>query len=422
MKGETGRLGRRGAELTAAVYRRVGPWSRRAAALVTALVVVSLARVDVARGQPAGETEAGLRLDLVRGPLISSSRITGMGGAFAGVAVGIDGVWRNPATLANRPDDSTSWLDYDLTFDWLIVDASEVDFDGDGLEPDGSREFRAVDLGLSLQFDTVAIGVIAALYGYGVEGGDAEAAGASDVAYTDVLAGIAWAIDGGSWIVGAGVQASVLAITTPEIAQGGEVALAGAAADVGVLHRPRAAPWRLGARVRLGAELEPSDEADGQPATSGITAAVPWQAGLGWSLFLAADPARTYNPRLRAPPPALLDRRYLLLSTEIVVTGATGGQSLEAVVAGGRSRSSDDRPTVALHAGAEGEVFHDRVRARLGTYFEPNRFGRGLAGRLHVTGGVEIHLLEIIFDWKVTFGFDLAPGWENVSFGVGFWK
>jgi len=385
-------------------------------------VIIGLSGMRPARAQEGDDdTAAGAttRLDLVRGPLVTSSRIMGLGGAFSGVAVGIDGAWRNPATLANRPDDSTGWFDYDLTLDWLIVDASEVDFDGDGLEPDGTREFRAVNFGVSFLFDTLALGVLMSLYGYGVSDGTAAAGGApSEVSYVDVLLGLAWAVDGGAWIIGAGSQISVLTITTPAIAEGAEVELVGAAADLGVLHRPRGADWRVGARLRLGANLAPSE--DSAPA-DGVEAAVPWQASVGWSLFIAADPTRRYNPRLRAELAPPIDRRYLLLSTEVVVYGATGGESLEALVAGGGARAGE-RVSVSLHAGAEGEVFHDRVRARIGTYFEPNRVASGLRGRLHLTGGVEIHLLEIIFDWKVTFGFDLAPGWENVSFGVGFWK
>src|SRR5262245_59953705 len=66
-----------------------------------ALALAALLACAPARAQDPllGET----RLDLVRGPLLTSSRIMGLGGAFVAVAEGIDGVHLNPAAFANRP-------------------------------------------------------------------------------------------------------------------------------------------------------------------------------------------------------------------------------------------------------------------------------------------------------------------------------
>lgn len=175
-------------------------------------------------------------------------------------------------------------------------------------------------------------------------------------------------------------------------------------------------------RLRTGTSL--ADEARVVQA-----AHVPWQLAIGGSTFHAADPARRYNPRLRAPSTAPADRRYLLVSSELVLTGATDGQSLEALVGDGLGADDDGRPrasgrrvSLALHLGAEGEVLHDRVKARVGTYLEPVRVAGRHDIRPHLTGGLELHLFELVFDWKATFAFDIAPGWDNVTVGVGFWK
>ena len=88
----------------------------------------------------------------------------------------------------------------------------------------------------------------------------------------------------------------------------------------------------------------------------------------------------------------------------------------------GGARPSGRHVSIALHLGAEGEVLHDRLRARVGTYFEPVRVSGSQDMRPHLTGGLELHLFEVLFDWKANFAFDLAPGWENVTIGVGFWK
>ena len=42
--------------------------------------------------------------------------------------------------------------------------------------------------------------------------------------------------------------------------------------------------------------------------------------------------------------------------------------------------------------------------------------------RPHITGGIELHLFEFLFDWKANVAFDVAPGWENITIGVGLWK
>jgi len=405
--GVSGRLGRRGVVWgsdTRVVYLRGLAWS-----MVTGLLLVTSA----AR---AGDPGDKIRLDLARGPLFTSSRIMGLGGAYAGVAVGIDGVWRNPATLANRPDYSTDWLDYDLTFDWFIPSSDAVDVDGDGRS--GSRDYDsiALTLGASLQLGAFAFGVLALAYGYS-GGADVMADELDDV---DLLFDAAYAFDDGQWIVGAGVLTSSVALTSASLTGGNEVDITGAALDLGVLYRPRQSQWRIGARQRIGAELGLGK--DGQRDDEApIQAAVPWQLGLGASLFMAGDPGRQYNARLRSKQPRLVDRRYLLLSGELVVVGATHGESLEALLAGSR-RASGRNPSVSVHLGAEGEIFDHRLRTRVGTYFEPNRVADGLAGRLHFTGGTELRLFELIVDWKLTFAFDVAPGWRNITVGVGFWK
>ncbi len=384
--------------------------------LAPALLLLALALP--ARADP-------VRLDLVCGPLITSSRITGLGGAFAGVAEGIDGVVRNPAALANRPHDSTSWFDWALTFDWFVSPGSELDWDGDGLVPGrfgaGSGEFRAYSLGLMTQLDPFGLGLLGNIYGW--------TSGEATFSYADVLFGGAWAFAEGELIVGLAAEIATLNVTTGVGDTAAALDLAGPGFGLGLLYRPIGAPWRLGVRFRTTTHLEPEAGATapasvlGLPGDEPVLCVVPWQLAAGVSYFLAADPRHRYNPALRQAPPALADRRYLLVSAELVVLGATEGTSLESLVAG-EPRRAGLSPSLGVHLGAEGEVLDGRLRARFGTYLEPRRVD-GLAAhegpRLHLTGGVELRLVELVFDWKATLGFDLAPGWENLTVGVGFW-
>ncbi len=357
------------------------------------------------------------RLDLVRGPLITSSRIMGLGGAFVGVGEGIDGIYRNPAALSNRNERSQSWFDIDFTFDWLIVSSAELDWDGDTRQLSDELEFQAMNLGLVMQFGPFGIGALATLYGWD---GPSFA-----VAHVDVLLGAGWAFADGEVIVGAGATVATLGITTQSIdspTPTESTDLSGAGGDFGVLWRPRNSTWRFGARLRTQSRMvdTPSPDSD-DSATTELVGISPWQIAIGWSSYFSAEPGRRYNPALRAKLREPRDRRYLLISSEIVLIGASRGRSLESLV-GDRPTPSGEHLSVALHIGAEGEVMHDLVRARVGAYLEPVRVAGHHDVRPHLTGGLEVHLFDLLFDWKANFAFDVAPGWENVTLGVGLWK
>lgn len=363
------------------------------------------------------------RLDLVRGPIITSSRIMGLGGAFVGVGEGIDGIYRNPAALANRNERSTGFFDLDVTLDWLLVSSADIDWDGDAHSLAETVEFQAFNLGLVMQFGPLGIGALTTSYGW--QGPD------FSVNNIDVLLGLGWAFDDGAWILGAGSLYGVAGVTTGEGSdQASDAQLEGGAGDFGVLWRPRAHDWRLGVRARTKARMVDADAADGR-----VVGVEPWLVALGWSSYYPAERGRRYNPRLRAEIAPPLDRRYLLVSAELELVGPTGGVSVESLAGHGAGSPSDpwaadlaDLPpsgrhvSLALHLGAEGEVLHDLLRARVGAYFEPVRVTGSQDVRPHLTGGLELHLFELLFDWKANFAFDLAPGWENVTIGVGFWK
>lgn len=361
------------------------------------------------------------RLDLVRGPVITSSRIMGLGGAFVGVGEGIDGIYRNPAALANRNERSTGFFDIDVTLDWLIVSSADIDWDGDARSLEPGVEFQSFNVGLVMQFGPLGLGVLATTYGW--------QAPTLAVTNLDVLLGLGWAFDDGAWILGAGSLYGVLGLTTGVGTDAAEDAeLNGGAGDFGLLWRPRDHDWRLGLRARTKARLvDPAVATQGGAGEDGrATGVEPWLVALGWSSYHPAERGRRYNPRLRAEVPPPLDRRYLLISAELEVIGPTDGVSIESLVGDGfdegGARPSGRHVSIALHLGAEGEVLHDRLRARVGTYFEPVRVSGSQDMRPHLTGGLELHLFEVLFDWKANFAFDLAPGWENVTIGVGFWK
>lgn len=130
-------------------------------------------------------------------------------------------------------------------------------------------------------------------------------------------------------------------------------------------------------------------------------------------------------------------RDRVLLTAEVLVTGAVeGGVSLEAFLgqnheayAGQGSAVGTSGRTVNFSPrfGIEAEPILNLVQTRLGSYYEPNRFGG--VGRQHFTFGADLRLgpstwwglvPEIIY--KLQASVDLSPRYESVSLGVGIWR
>jgi hypothetical protein len=355
-----------------------------------------------------------IRLDLVRGPILSSSRITGMGGAFTGVALGIDGASFTPAALGHRPESSTDWFDWDLGFGLLVVPGRDVDWNGDGYAPGhfapdeaSGLEFQAVNLGLLLQGGPVGLGVYTDIYGW--QSGDVS------VSHVDANIGIGLALWDGHVILGLAAQVAALTVASAD----SSTSLEGLGPDVGVLVRPPTWPFAFGVRFRPTILLE-SDQ-PGSP----YLGVLPWQLSVGASYRLTPD-GRAYNRPHREALPPLDDRRYLLVALDLVAMGAAHGVTLEGLVRRPTSGiapriESGLGPSLGLRMGGEGEVIDNRLRARFGTYLEPIRVADEPALRLHLTGGFELRLFELLLDWQLDFSFDVSPGWSQVSFGVGIW-
>ncbi len=79
---------------------------------------------------------------------------------------------------------------------------------------------------------------------------------------------------------------------------------------------------------------------------------------------------------------------------------------------------------VSVRGGVEWEAIPGRLRLRGGSYWEPNRF-EGVPGRMHGTAGIEGRVFEFEA-WgrrrgRITLTADLAAGYRNIGFSIGFW-
>ncbi|AKT40414.1 hypothetical protein [Chondromyces crocatus] len=127
-------------------------------------------------------------------------------------------------------------------------------------------------------------------------------------------------------------------------------------------------------------------------------------------------------------------REHLLLTAALLVSGPVHrGVSMEWFLRG----NAPDEPSKVGTSGAavnfsprfgiETEPIPNLIATRLGSYYEPSRFGR--VGRQHFTFGADLKMFSTTF-WglvpEVTYSLraamDFAPRYESVSLGLGVWR
>lgn len=122
-----------------------------------------------------------------------------------------------------------------------------------------------------------------------------------------------------------------------------------------------------------------------------------------------------------------LSRKYLLVSADVLLIGATdSGIGLDSYLQQLR-QDSGKRTSVSFRLGVEGEPIPDRLRLRVGSYLEPSRFV-GVDPRIHVTMGSDLKLFEFDmfglvskFDLRITATLDVAERYRNFGVSVGIW-
>lgn len=122
-----------------------------------------------------------------------------------------------------------------------------------------------------------------------------------------------------------------------------------------------------------------------------------------------------------------IPRFYVLLSTEILLTGKSSNAIDPEAFLLQRHRRSGTRNSFAYRFGAETEPLAHRLKIRAGTYLEPARI-EGATSRGHFTAGTDLRLftwdvfgLFQKFDIRVSGLLDAAPRYFNWGVSVGVW-
>ncbi len=252
--------------------------------LFAALVLTTTRSAEAECASGAAVTH-DCELDLVSGPVLASSRVIGMGGAYEGIANGLDGYTQNAAAPAVRDPWSHSWFDYDLDASISFPSAfRNVDYENRGHVSNFTyNDFFFLTLGANVQLGAWGFGFVADLQNYNLTPGAAatDAKFSALVSKTHVL--VARQLFGGELVLGTGLRLVGFQISRTEPGQSAAnvVSLAGAGLEIGALYRPAALPFRAGLTLR--SPVRSDDPAPGA-ATEVNGMVIPTRANLPWEI------------------------------------------------------------------------------------------------------------------------------------------
>ncbi len=340
----------------------------------------------------ARAADDGTVVDLTRVFVYANAETIAMGGAGSAFAFGGNGMIGNPAAPANRRIETTSAI---FTSGTLTVTSPGETKDVWNLGEPLDQTTHLYNVTGTIGYRRAAVG--AYLGGTWYQQPDSffgSAEGHTDVAY---------AFGDGRVIAGAGAR--MLGIRTVE--NGEHVDHFGAGAEMGAIVPNVWEHWNFALALRSGVHAETQSDQD--VPFDGARVPPEAQVGVGWSTG-----SRVSHP--------------VRVAADVVVDGALKDTvSLEKVLAG-EIVPRGENPTISPRAGAEVEVWHDRLRLRGGTYLEPART-ESSKSRGHATGGFEVHLIElrflqdrVKFDLAWQMGADWAPRYLHTAFiGLNIW-
>jgi len=237
-------------------------------------------------------TDNDFNIDAVTGPVLGSSRIVGMGGAYTAIADGISGAAWNPASFASRYNFELDWWDWDLALSLFgpgVFGQEDFFNNGKGV---GAEGFWFVNAGLRLQFGRLGFGFDfrANLYEMNV-GGEAV-----NITLLEGHSGVAWAFWEGQLVAGLGFRGATMNMTLPDAPEDEQdlISFTDAGLEAGVLLRLADRPWRIGVAARMPvdakAETEDNVEIDAVTGVKSIRNFIlpnrvhmPWEVQLGFA-------------------------------------------------------------------------------------------------------------------------------------------
>lgn len=381
-----------------------------------AFVVAALTLPSIASAQQLDDSYA---VELTRGPVTGPAQIVGMAGAVTSMAAGAGAQSFNPAAVANRyPYNADSFFDWDFEIDGFFTQIApfEIDLENNGIRTDGGTDDVAeISTALALNFGRLGVGFMASAANYSFS--DQRR---SYTAY-QVAPTVGYNFFEGQLVVGGGAQ---LAFATLE-ENVDLLRLLGVGFTGGAIYRPAGLPIRAGASFSTGLIYGRRDVLV-DPPPDDVTLVrgleVPWQVSLGISGTLGPRWKNYLRSFGGANRQAAVNRarRYVTLAADLVFTGASDrAVGFEAWRTNTLQVAGEDL-SVSVRLGADSEFWENRMRARVGYYYEPSRF-QDIEGRHHGTAGMDIYLFHFLWPWRLTWAIDAAPRYANVILSLGVW-
>ncbi len=416
------------------------------------LAVASFSLSALAGGPlgPQGSTieTSNYGVDLFQGPVLASTRITGLAGSFTAISEGADAIPFNPAAASFRFPYSTTGDDYDLTAGFTLPASVEgTDFDNNGRVGFTYDDFYWLTAGGLIQSGRLGLGVSASFQSYEL--------GSIPIALTvpdtnTVVKGLVVRILRADPVasygffdeelhVGAGLRLAGfygVGLTGESVGPIREEQLLMSAfamgAQTGVLWAPKRWPFRVAGVARSPVvqinedvgRIEKDENGDRVVGNVYLPDRVelPWEVEAGFAVQfwkrpfnlpwhdedeLPKEESEPYRrtvggekePSYRAAR-RLLKERYKRIPRERVTVSCSALVSghvedsvgLESMLAQRVDRSGE-HTVVGVRIGVGAEVVPTWLVLRAGSYLEPTRF-RGGEPRVHGTGGFDFRLFR----------------------------
>ncbi|AKF85105.1 hypothetical protein MFUL124B02_09400 [Myxococcus fulvus 124B02] len=411
--------------------------SPRASTLVGLFTAAVLASGGGALADNPPLTGSNYAIDVYQGPVLAPVRVSGLSGAYAPIAEGVEGISVNTAAPAVRSLYSSKHVDYDLSAAFTFPSSlRDTDFDNNGSVGFAKDEFVFVQLGGLIQWGPWGLGGAASIHNYTL-GQDANGQ-VLNLGMTRFQLQLARGFFDSELVVGVGLRAVSLNINPAEDTSNTLASMLGANVEAGALWTPMDLPMRaaLSLRAPVKGGLTPDGPATADEAGNVLVAGLylpesvrlPWEieAGIAWQ-FGARPLQIPWGPE-RAERFKALPRSKLLLTGSVLFSGAVSNAIGFDSFLSQRLERSGRRLSVSPRIGAELEPLDNRLQLRAGSYLEPSRFD-AVGPRLHGTVGAEVRLFQwSLFglmspdtSWRVSGFADVSRRYFAWGIGAGTW-
>jgi hypothetical protein len=241
-------------------------------------------------------------VDVFQGPILASSDVIGIGGAYAAMAEGIGGMVVNAAAPAVREPYNVGYFSWDLSpgisIPLNLFGSKRDDFDNTGAAGHAYTDFLSLQLGGLLQYGPFGLGLSAEVQRFTIGSTASEGVG-SVVTLGTYHALFAYSLLGGQLALGGGARMTSLSLAPQDSET--PLTMLGAAPEFGIVIRPDWQSFRLGAGIRLPVNggrfignVTPSATPGAPPTSGGLSlpdnVILPWEIEIGGAIQVGPRP------------------------------------------------------------------------------------------------------------------------------------